>query len=337
MKVIVTGVAGFIGSHVAANLVANGHSVIGLDDLSGGFLINVPKGVEFVHGSICNELLIETLFARHQFEAVIHLAAYAAEGLSHYIKRFNYKNNLDGSVNLLSCAVNHGSKVFVFSSSIAVYGSGKVPFNEMITPRPQDPYGIAKYAFELELKATRRIFGLPYVIFRPHNVYGPFQNITDPYRNVIGIFMRQVIKGERMIIFGDGYQTRAFSYIDDVAPIISAAIEKPEVWNQVFNVGSDTPHEVLSVAEEIARAFDVRPQIMHMNARDEAMHAYCSNSKMRDFFGVNNVVPLREGVRRMAEWVMQRGIPEPTLLPRVEIPHNLPSSWTEISLEDNIN
>ncbi len=218
---LVTGGAGFMGSHVAEHLLAIGHDVVVLDDLSGGFRENVPAGATFVEGSILDHTLVDRLFNRHSFDYVYHLAAYAAEGLSHFIKRFNYNNNLIGSVNLINAAINHGTKCLVFTSSIAVYGAGQSPMSEAMIPIPEDSYGIAKLAVEQELRVSHEMFGLEYVIFRPHNVYGERQNIGDRYRNVVGIFMNQLLRAEPMTIFGDGNQLRAFTHIDDVAPIIA--------------------------------------------------------------------------------------------------------------------
>src|SRR5262249_27124532 len=212
---LVTGGAGFIGSHVAAELLRKGHAVIVLDDLSGGHQSNVPRGAYFEQGSILDEAKIQALFEKHAIDYVFHLAAYAAEGLSHFIKRFNYQNNLIGSINLINASVNYGVKCFVFTSSIAVYGSAQPPMIEETMPLPEDSYGIAKYAVECELKTSYEMFGLNYIIFRPHNVYGEHQNIGDRYRNVIGIFMNQIMRGQPLTIFGDGSQTRAFTYIDD--------------------------------------------------------------------------------------------------------------------------
>src|SRR5437016_11178607 len=164
---LVTGGAGFMGSHVADHLLWLGHKVIVLDDLSGGFADNVPEGATFVKGSILDEKLVDRLFEENSFSYVYHLAAYAAEGLSHFIKRFNYTNNLIGSVNLINASVNHEVKCFVFTSSIAVYGTNQLPMREDLTPMPEDSYGIAKYAVEMELKVSHELFGLDYVIFRP--------------------------------------------------------------------------------------------------------------------------------------------------------------------------
>src|SRR5246500_5399969 len=266
---LVTGGAGFIGSHVADELLSRGHKVIVLDDLSGGFRDNVPFGATFVQGSIVDHYLVNKLFERHSFDYVFHLAAYAAEGLSHFIKRFNYTNNLLGSVNLINASVNYGVKCFVFTSSIAVYGAGQSPMTEDMVPMPEDSYGIAKLAVERELKVTHEMFDLDYVIFRPHNVYGERQNIGDRYRNVVGIFMNQLMKGEAMTIFGDGEQQRAFTHINDVAPVIADSVDLQGAANQVFNLGADEPHTVNELACITAEAMGAECKVNHLPARNE--------------------------------------------------------------------
>jgi len=201
---LVAGGAGFIGSHVAEGLLQLGSEVVVLDDLSGGHVDNVPPGAVLEVASILDHARIKLLFEQYRFDYVFHLAAYAAEGLSHFIKHFNYQNNLIGSVNLINASVNYEVKCFVFTSSIAVYGSAQLPMTESMIPQPEDSYGIAKYAVEMELRVTHHMFGLDYIVFRPHNVYGERQNIGDKYRNVIGIFMNQIMQGQPMTIFGDG-------------------------------------------------------------------------------------------------------------------------------------
>lgn len=327
-KILVTGGAGFIGSHVARHLLASGNSVVVLDDLSGGFRDQVPAGAELVEGSITDVALVNELFAKHQFEHVFHLAAYAAEGLSHFIKRFNYNNNLIGSVNLINAAVNHSVKCFVFTSSIAVYGRNQLPMREDVTPQPEDPYGIAKYAVELDLKEAHEMFGLNYVIFRPHNVYGENQNIGDRYRNVIGIFMNQIMQGKPMTVFGDGKQTRAFSHIDDVAPVIAASISRPAAYNQIFNVGADKPYSVLELAEMIAAAMGTKAQITHLEARNEVVDAYSSHEKAQAVFGdlIRNV-SLKEGVEAMAAWAKKHGPRQSKPFTNIEVLKKLPPSW----------
>ena len=333
-NVLVTGGAGFIGSHVADCLVKAGYRVVVMDDLSGGFVENVPNGAEFVKGSVQDAAFVDALFEKEKFSYVFHLAAYAAEGLSHFIKNFNYQNNLVGSVNLVNAAVNAGSvKCFVFTSSIAVYGRSQTPMVEELTPQPEDPYGISKYAMELDLRESKEMFGLDYVIFRPHNVYGERQNIGDPYRNVIGIFMRQILTGQPLTIFGDGEQVRAFSYIDDVAPVIASCIERPETWNQVYNIGADKPWTVNELAQTVCSAMGVsHAEIRHLDARNEVVTAYSSHEKVKRIFGdlIRNV-PLDEGIAKMAAWVKTlKSVPNPKRFSHIEVLKNLPPSWAKL-------
>src|SRR5262249_36473916 len=172
-------------------------------------------------------------------------------------RRFNYQTNLIGSVNLINEAIKNGTRCFVFTSSIAVYGKGQLPMTEEMVPQPEDPYGVSKYAVELDLAAAFRMFGLPYIVFRPHNVYGEHQNLGDPYRNVLGIFMNQIMSGRPLTVFGDGEQTRAFSHIDDVAPHIARSVHIEQAYNQVFNIGADRPYTVNQLARVVMMAFGV--------------------------------------------------------------------------------
>ncbi len=307
MRTLVTGGAGFIGSHVAAQCLAMGHEVVVLDDLSGGFRDQVPSGAAFVEGSITDAALVARLFAEHRFDYVYHIAAYAAEGLSHFIRRFIYTNNLMGSVTLINEAVKHEVKCFVFTSSIAVYGAAQLPMREDAPPVPEDPYGIGKYAVELDLAAAHHQFGLPYVIFRPHNVYGEHQNIGDRYRNVIGIFMNQIMSGQPLTVFGDGEQTRAFSYIADVAPHIARSVDVPAAYGRAINIGADTPYTVNALAHTVAAEFGVTPEIRHLPARNEVVDAYSDHRLARELFGAGDPVPLAEGIRRMAAWARKAG------------------------------
>ncbi|MGO9480947.1 MAG: NAD-dependent epimerase/dehydratase family protein [Candidatus Kryptoniota bacterium] len=329
---LVTGCAGFIGSHVSEELLKMGHRVVGVDDLSGGFLDNNPADLEFQKGSTTDVEFVNNLFKRFNFDYVFHLAAYAAEGLSHFIKRFNYTNNLIGSVNLINASVNSGSvRCFVFTSSIAVYGPNQVPMTEGSIPQPEDPYGIAKYAVEMDLRETHEMFGLNYTVFRPHNVFGERQNIGDRYRNVIGIFMNQIMHNQPMTIFGDGNQSRAFSYIIDVAPVIARSVERRESYNQIFNVGADKPYTVLELAKEVAKVMGVSPIIRHLDARKEVVNAFSSHDKIKKHFGdlIRNV-PLEEGLTRMAAWVKTTGSRESKHFEGIEVFNNMPASWKEL-------
>jgi UDP-glucose 4-epimerase len=326
-KSLITGGAGFIGSHVAKHCLAQGHQVVILDDLSGGFEDHIPEGCLFVKGSITDIKLVADLFETHKFDYVYHLAAYAAEGLSHFIRSFNYNNNLIGSVNLINNSVKHKIKCFVFTSSIAVYGKGQLPMTEEMTPLPEDPYGISKYAVELDLKAAHEMFGLNYIIFRPHNVYGENQNIGDKYRNVIGIFMNQIMQGKALTIFGDGSQTRAFSYIDDVAIPIAKSITINDAYNRVFNIGADSPYSVKELATVVSKEFDVQENIQFLDARNEVLHAFSDHSKAHEVFGSSTGISLEQGVSKMANWAKQVGSRIGQEFTNIEITEKLPQGW----------
>jgi UDP-glucose 4-epimerase len=326
-KSLVTGGAGFIGSHVVKHCLALGHEVVVLDDLSGGFEDHIPDGAQFVRGSVVDHDLITDLFNEHRFDYVYHLAAYAAEGLSHFIRRFNYNTNLVGSINLINESVKHKVKCFVFTSSIAVYGKGQLPMTEALVPQPEDPYGVSKYAVEMDLKAAHEMFGLNYVVFRPHNVYGENQNIGDKYRNVIGIFMNQIMQGKSMTIFGDGTQTRAFSYIDDVAIPIAKCVNIPASYNEVFNIGADKPYTVNELATVVCEEFGVEPKISYLSARNEVLHAYSDHTKAHSIFGSPTGIDLKEGIARMAAWARVVGARHSQEFGNIEITEKLPDGW----------
>lgn len=328
-RTLVTGGAGFIGSHLAEALLAAGHQVHVLDDLSGGYEANVPPEAHFTRGSIVDSVLVDSLFRKHGFDFVYHAAAYAAEGLSHFIRRHNYENNVLGSVNLINTAVNHGVKCFVFFSSIAVYGRGQLPMTEDMRPLPEDPYGIAKYSIELDLDAAYQMFGMPYIIFRPHNVYGERQNLNDRFRNVVGIFCRQLLTGEPLSIFGDGRQTRAFTYIGDIAGTLAAAVSAPSARNRIFNIGSDTPVSVLDLARMMQEIAGSRSEIRHLPARHEVMHAFSSHAAIDDVFPDRTSTALREGLDRTYAWAVRQPLLPYSNPCAIEVSRNLPPHWAE--------
>lgn len=328
--VLVTGGAGFIGSHVAEELIELGKKVVVLDDLSGGYLENVPAKAIFIKGSITNVRLVNELFKKYKFDYVYHLAAYAAEGLSHFIRKFNYENNLVGSINLINASVNFNVKCFVFTSSIAVYGKNQLPMREDMVPAPEDPYGISKYAVELDLKAAHEMFGLNYIIFRPHNVYGERQNIWDKYRNVIGIFIKNALAGTPLTIFGDGKQTRAFSYIKDVSPLIAKAPMVKGAYNQVFNVGAHVPYAVKDLANKIADLVGGSGRVVHLPPRNEVIHAHSDHAKLKKYFKHEQNYSLDEGLEKMIDWVKAIKKPKKSkIFKNLDTDKNLPLIWKE--------
>ncbi|MGC9610774.1 MAG: NAD-dependent epimerase/dehydratase family protein [Minisyncoccia bacterium] len=325
--VLVTGGAGFIGSHVTDELLKLGKKVVVLDDLSGGYLDNIPKRAVFIKGSVTDKKLVNKIFKKYKFSYVYHLAAYAAEGLSHFIRKFNYENNLIGSVNLINASVNYGVKCFVFTSSIAVYGKNQLPMREDMVPAPEDPYGISKFAVELDLKAAHEMFGLNYIVFRPHNVYGERQNIWDKYRNVIGIFLRCALKGKPLTIFGDGKQTRAFTYIKDIAPLIAKSPLVSKAYNQVFNIGAHQPYSVKELAEHITAIIGSKKNILYLPPRKEVLHAHSDHRKLKKYFNYEPTYGLTEGLNAMIDWVKKTKPRKIKEFKNLDTSKNLPPIW----------
>jgi len=362
----VTGAAGFIGSHVAQQIMDKGVGgesveVLGLDDLSGGYIANLPCGILFVEDDLSQTARLADIFAAAgPFKYVYHLAAYAAEvsaaanpnptvprssrciwalslqGLSHFIRVYNYENNLLSSARLLNEVVRRNATArFVFASSIAVYGTAQIPFTEEMHPSPEDPYGIAKLAFEMDLEASRRMFGQDYAVLRPHNVYGKHQNIFDKYRNVVGIFMEHAMRGAPMPIFGDGSQTRAFSHVTDVARAFVLAATLPAASGKAVNVGSDQALSVGELARIVSRVMKVAHKITQLEKRDEVLHAVAHHALQREVFGNGDSVGLEEGLQEMAEWVRKHAYgskeEDRPSFPwgKIEVGYNMPPSWVD--------
>jgi len=326
-NVLVTGGAGFMGSHITDELLKLGYKVIVLDDLSGGFTDNLPEKAEFIEGSITDEKLLNEIFEKYRFDYVFHLAAYAAEGLSHFIKRFNYTNNVIGSVNLINESVNHDVKCFVFTSSIAVYGTNQLPMREDMIPNPEDSYGIAKLTVEKELACSKEMFKLDYIIFRPHNVYGERQNLGDKYRNVVGIFMNNIMQNKSLPVFGDGKQARAFSYIGDIAPIIAQSIKNKQCYNETFNIGADKDYSINRLIGIVSKAMGAEVQAEYLPARNEVKYSYSDHTKLREYFDIKKEMSIKDGISRMAKWAKKTGIRKSREFSHIEIRKNLPPSW----------
>ena len=309
MKIFVTGCAGLLGAHYTRHLLQNGHEVIGIDDLSGGYKAFVPKGEKFsfIKLNLERRKKIVELLDQHKPEVLVHFAAYAAEGLSPFIRNYNYRNNLICSANLINECIKHNTKV-IFTSSMAVYGEQEPPFTEEKKPQPVDPYGIAKYAVEADLKLAHDQFGLRYNIVRPHNVLGIYQNIWDKYRNVIGIFIRKTLDGLPILIYGDGEQTRAFSDIKYYMEPFDRLLNE-EFDGEIFNIGADkyfTLNEVAETVQRIGIKYGYEVPIEHGEPRHEVKHAYCDHTKAKTMLDFRDGTNLTELVESMFVWAMNQ-------------------------------
>ena len=303
MKVLITGVAGLLGSRLADWLVKNHPEieVVGIDDLSGGYEENVNKDITFLQRNIVTNGLDET-FEHYKFDYVFHFAAYAAEGLSPFIRQYNYENNLVATARVINQCIKHDVKRLVFTSTLAVYGHGYGGiFDENQIPKPIDPYGVAKYGCEMDIQIAGEQHGLDWCIIRPHNVYGIKQNIWDKYRNVLGIWMYQHLNGEPMTIFGDGEQTRAFSYIDDIVePLWNSAI-RPEASKEIINLGGVEEWSINKV-NSLLRSIMGSGEVVYKEGRHEVKNSIPTFQKSVDILGFKHKTNLDEGLWDMWVW-----------------------------------
>jgi len=307
MKVLITGVAGLLGSRLADWIIENHPEVevVGIDDLSGGYKENVNSKVNFWQMNLV-EHPIENCFQNHKFDYVFHFAAYAAEGLSPFIRQYNYENNLVATARIINECIKHDVKRLVFTSTLAVYGHGNYGiFDEEQTPKPIDPYGVAKYACEMDIQIAGEQHGLDWCIIRPHNVYGIKQNIWDKYRNVLGIWMYQYMNGEPMTIFGDGEQKRAFSYIDDILePLWNAAV-KPEASKEIINLGG-VEEWTINNANKVLMEVITNGKVVYKEGRHEVKNSIPTHQKSVDIIGFKHKTTLKEGLTKMWNWAQKQ-------------------------------
>ena len=326
--VIITGVAGLLGSRLADWIIVNHpeYNVVGIDDLSGGYIENINKKVIFLNVNLTSPS-IKDIFQQYKPKYVFHFAAYAAEGLSPFIRTYNYTNNLLPTANLVNNCINYDVKRLVFTSTMAVYGHGEGGiFHEGMKRNPIDPYGVAKAACENDIEIAGEQHGLDWCIIRPHNVYGAKQNIWDKYRNVLGIWMYYHMEGKPITIFGDGNQKRAFSYIDDsLEPLWNAAI-RPEASKQIINLGGIHEYSI-NEASDILYGVLGGAEKVYLEGRHEVHTAISTFQKSIDILGFEHKTNLKEGLTKMWEWAQQQPKRERFVWGDYEINKGIYSFW----------
>ena len=326
--VLITGIAGLLGSRLADWIVENQpeYKIIGIDDLSGGYKENINPQIKFYNINL-HDPVLDTIFATHNPDYVFHFAAYAAEGLSPFIRTYNYDNNLRATAAIVNGCIKYDVKRLVFTSTLAVYGHGYGGvFDEDQTPKPIDPYGVAKYACEMDIQIAGEQHGLDWCIIRPHNVYGVKQNIWDKYRNVLGIWMYQHMNNEPMTIFGDGKQTRAFSYIDDnLEPFWNAAV-LPQASKEIINVGGIEEISILE-ANQTLREIIGDSDVVFKEARHEVKHSIPTWQKSVDILNYQYKTTLKDGLTQMWEWAQHQPKRDRFVWPSYELDKGIYSFW----------
>lgn len=323
--VLITGVAGLLGSNMADYILHNekDYGVIGIDNLFGGYLSNINNEVIFYQRDLSKDN-INDIFENHNVEYVFHFAAYAAEGLSPFMRMFNWQNNSVSTANIINCCIKYKVKRLIYTSSTSVYGYGKC--DETETPKPIDPYGISKYACEMDIQVAGEQHNLDWCIIRPHNIYGEKQNIWDRYRNVIGIWMFQILNKQPITIYGDGEQTRAFTYISDILkPLWNAAVFE-NASKEIINLGGTKTYSINEVAKVLCNITHYE-NIIHKEPRYEVMNISPTYQKSIDILGYKNETDLMEGISRMWEWAKIQPNRERFKWDNYEITNGLYSYW----------
>ncbi len=340
--VLITGVAGLMGSRMADWIIKNQpeYKVVGIDDLSGGFEENLHDDVLFYNFDLNDPDSLEHVFSTHKPHIVYHFAAYAAECLSPFIRRYNYMNNIVATANVVNMCIKYNTKRLVFTSSMAVYGPQNPPFHEDMERKPIDPYGVAKAACEMDIMIAGEQHDLDWCILRPHNVYGAKQNVWDPYRNVIGIFMYKVLKGDPITVFGDGKQERAFSYIDDTLEPMWKAGTDERASRQIINLGGIYETKLVDLAQTVANTavtlgiVDEVPEIIHLPPRHEVKHAFSTHHKSVSLLDFEHKTDIIDGVLKMWMWVKEQPERERKVWESYELERGLYDYWQPEALKD---
>ena len=329
MNILITGAAGLLGSRLSDWIIENHPecTVIGIDDLSGGYMENLHPQIKFHQVNLIEDGEVKSIFEKYKPEVVYHFAAYAAEGLSPFIRTYNYDNNLRVTATIVNECIRHDVRRLVFTSTLAVYGHGYGGvFDETHVPKPIDPYGVAKYACEMDIQIAGEQHGLDWCIIRPHNVYGIKQNIWDKYRNVLGIWMFQHLNGEPMTIFGDGEQTRAFSYIDDsLEPLWNAGFVN-EASKQIINLGGIEEYSIKE-SNRILKEIIGGGETVFLEKRHEVKHSVPTYQKSIDLLGFEHKTDLREGLTNMWDWAKRQPMRDRFVWDNYELDKGIYSFW----------
>ncbi len=330
MRVFITGIAGFLGSHLAERLLDMGHEVVGCDSLLGGELVNVPPEAEFYQYD-CRDFNAMAKVMKG-CELVYHCAATAYEGLSVFAPAMVMDNIVTGSVSVFSAAIAGGARRIVFCSSMARYGTNQVPFLESYTPKPQDPYGIAKVAAEQALANLAGVHGLEYAIAVPHNIIGARQKFDDPYRNVASIMANLMLQGRQPFIYGDGEQSRCFSHVEDCLSCLLALGLSDRGLGEVINIGPD--EEFVSINHlfrSLKSITGFEGQAIHLTDRpQEVKHAVCSSTKARTLLGYRTTRSLDDGLLDIVDHIRAVGPRKFRYHLDIEIRNErTPRTWTE--------
>lgn len=330
MKIFITGVAGFLGSHLADRMISLGHEVSGNDNLLGGYIENVNPLVKFHHVDCCDQYRMSKIIEGH--DIVIHTAATAHEGLSVFSPDFITRNIFQASVSTISASIAAGVKRFLFCSSMARYGDQESPFHERLEPRPIDPYGISKVAVEQILKTLSSIHGMTWNIAVPHNIVGPRQRYDDPFRNVMSIMINRNLQNKPAIIYGDGNQTRCFSYIDDCVFCLEKMALDDDIQYQIINIGPD--EQVITIndlSKIISEKCNYSGDPIYYNDRpSEVKNAVCSSDLARKILGYKTTYGIEYAVESTVEYIKKAGPKEFDYSYPLEIISDItPKTWKD--------
>lgn len=326
-KVLVTGVAGFIGSWLSEELTKKGYEVVGADNFQGGDISNVSRDIRFIKVDLTDPVKVEDLFKREQFGMIFHTAASAREGLSQFSPRLIAQTNYYLSMNVIEQSIKYGVNKFIYFSSMSVYGNSEPPFKETMRRNPADVYAVSKTATEKSLEILADVHEFRYTIIRPYCVFGPRQYLADKYRNVIAIFMNSIMRGEPIWIFGDGTQKRRFSYIEDCVPAYVACAEKAD--GEIVNIGGSEEITINELADRVCTAMG-KPDHQRIHVADrpkEVKYAYCDNSKSVCLLGYKEIFGMNRGIDKMAAWARNKGPQEWTSEKPAIINEKTPEVW----------